>query len=392
MSFGSPRPCPVCQRLTETIEVHRQRFSPGPLGNGYTVVVCSECGLGFADGVPSQEELDSYYAEQSKYTYDGAETESPFDRRRFRMLAEQLANVVPDRRARVLDVGCATGGLLAELRALGYQSLEGWDPSPACAQIARERHKVRVSVGTIAELSQRSDTFDAILLVGVFEHVRDLVPCASVLARRLVPGGVLFAAQPDVAGFVHSTIGPFQQFSAEHVNFFSEITLAAAMRQAGLQHSWTWRGMVEWRQGAFDSVLSGAFRRTRVGPTSAAGCAETLPALRNYVRICEDEDRFLSRRIDLIANTGRSVILWGAGALTRRLEAAGQLQKLKIVGVVDQNPHLAGRIVAGQAVTGPSALAVRSEPIVVCSRAFGAEIREAIVNRWQLKNEVIGLF
>ena len=65
------RPCPVCGGVERRV-LHRQRFLEGPLGAGYDVVVCRHCGAGFADGIPAQEELDRYYAEQSKYTYNHA--------------------------------------------------------------------------------------------------------------------------------------------------------------------------------------------------------------------------------------------------------------------------------------------------------------------------------
>ena len=37
-----------------------------------------------------------------------------------------------DKNASILDVGCANGGLLEALRALGYSNLVGLDPAPAC--------------------------------------------------------------------------------------------------------------------------------------------------------------------------------------------------------------------------------------------------------------------
>ena len=48
------RPCPVCESLADREVLHRQRFIEGPLGDGYDVVVCRNCGTGFADGIPSQ--------------------------------------------------------------------------------------------------------------------------------------------------------------------------------------------------------------------------------------------------------------------------------------------------------------------------------------------------
>src|ERR1700677_5030046 len=112
MSDLKSRPCPVCCDFGRRI-LHRQQFLDGPMGEGYDVVVCNRCGAGFADGIPSQAEMDRYYAEQSKYTYDHAGgAESPWDLKRFELTVEQVAPHLKSLDARILDIGCATGGLL----------------------------------------------------------------------------------------------------------------------------------------------------------------------------------------------------------------------------------------------------------------------------------------
>ena len=254
-----PRPCPVCGGLPRRV-LHRQRFMDGPLGDGYDVVVCGACGAGFADGIPAQAELDAYYAERSKYTYDqtgGAE--SPYDFRRFEQIADQIAASVPSTAARILDVGCATGGLLATLKQRGYKHVLGADPSPACAAAARRLHDVDVRVATLAQLADWTERFDLVLLVGVLEHLREVRPAVETVTRLLAPGGLLYCAQPDVTAFADCVNAPYQQFSVEHVNFFSVSSLNRLMSACGLESRQTWRWLVEWREGVTDSVISGLY-------------------------------------------------------------------------------------------------------------------------------------
>ncbi|MDD2762746.1 MAG: methyltransferase domain-containing protein [Opitutaceae bacterium] len=443
------RPCPVCDGLARRV-LHRQRFMDGPLGDGYDVVVCGACGAGFADGIPTQAELDAYYAGRSKYTYDqtgGAE--SPYDFRRFERIADQIAAFVPSTGARILDVGCATGGLLATLKQRGYRHVLGADPSPACAAAARRLHDVDVRVATLAQLAEWKDRFDLILLVGVLEHLHEVRPAVETVARLLAPDGRLYCAQPDVVAFADCVNAPYQQFSVEHVNFFSETSLNRLMSVCGLESRQTWRWLVEWREGVTDSVVSGIFAPTvqvsgsrlqvagdQPPPAAApqisgsvppspvvpqlrrsvpsAPCSlppapsssvplslspspslslfvdsTTAPAIERYLAKCGQEDRKLTAVIEQLVRSQEPVLVWGAGTLTRRLLATTRLVEANIVAFVDSNTGLQGQHLAGREIIAPAKLSGRPEAIVIASKAFEREILRQIHDQLRLSNRVI---
>lgn len=271
------RPCPVCGGLNRRV-LHRQRFVDGPLGDGYDVVVCRGCGTGFADGIPAQAELDAYYAERSKYTYDHAGgAESPYDFRRFELIADQVVPFLSSPKARILDVGCATGGLLAVLMRRGYANVVGADPSPACAAAARRLHDVDVRMAALAQLADWENRFDLILMVGVLEHLRDVRPAVEKVVRLLTPNGMLYCAQPDAVAFADCVNAPYQQFSVEHVNFFSEASLNHLLATSSLASRRTWRWMVEWREGVTDSVVSGIYSPVAKEPGSKSQVSRVQP-------------------------------------------------------------------------------------------------------------------
>jgi len=57
-----------------------------------------------------------------------------------RSLERCFADWLPaDRNAPILDAGCGEGNLLAFLRAKGYANLSGFDLSPECVRLCRER-------------------------------------------------------------------------------------------------------------------------------------------------------------------------------------------------------------------------------------------------------------
>ena len=396
---GAPRPCPVCASTAEREVLYRQRFAAGPLGDGYAVAVCAACGAAFADGIPGQAELDAYYAERSKYTYahaDGAE--SPFDFKRFEAIADQLEQHLPSKAARILDIGCATGGLLAVLQRRGYTNVVGSDPAPACADAARRLHGIEVRTATLAEHAAWTERYDAVLLVGVLEHVREVRAAVGIAAKLLRPGGVLYCAQPDVEGFAACVNAPYQQFSTEHVNFFSTASLSRLLATAELAPVATWRWLVEWREGVTDSVVSGVFARGAGGVVAGAPAAFDGPrdlvsraALLDYVTRSAAGEAATRRLIEDLVRTQEPLLVWGAGTLTRHLLATTPLGRANLVAFVDSSPHLHGTELAGRKILAATELTGRTERILICSVVFAREIVRMIRAELRLPNRVIML-
>jgi FkbM family methyltransferase len=389
MRLGEPRPCPVCESTGAREVLYRQRFFEGPLGDGYDVVVCENCGAGFADGIPTQAELDRYYAERSKYTYAQAGgAESPYDFKRFETIADQLEPHLPSKDARILDIGCATGGLLSVLRKRGYRNVLGSDPSPACAEAARKLYGIEVRTAALSEHAAWREPFDAVLLVGVLEHVREVRTAIRTAAGLLREGGVLYCAQPDVEAFADCVNAPFQQFSTEHVNFFSGDSLTRAITGLGLVPRQTWQWLVEWREGITDSVVSIAVSRPGVSPAPSEVGRSSAPALRRYITKSCAEEVPLRAAIEELVEKRQPILVWGTGTLTRHLLATTRLGEAMIAAFVDGAP-LRPQHLAGRCVIAPDEIADRPEPIVIISQAFAREITAAIRNKHGLANRVL---
>ena len=384
------RPCPVCGSVGSRRALYRQRFvDGGALGDGYEVMVCEECGAGFADGIPTQAELDRYYAERSKYEYAGSGgEESPYDFHRFKEIVGQVMPFVPARDAAILDVGCATGGLLACFAREGYTQLLGSDPSPACGVAARKLHGIEVRRAAIGELVQWNRRFDLIVLVGVLEHLRDVAPALEIVSGLLASDGLIYCAQPDVESFADCHNAPYQQFSVEHVNFFSAGSLRRVMARAGLSEIRSWRWMIEWREGVTDSVVSGLYSRGRPVP-AASPDAGTRVALERYLAQSHRQELELMPALDHLIQSGESVLVWGAGTLARRLLASSRLGQANIAAFVDSDPHLQGERLAGREILSPQQLSGRGEPIMICSKAFAQEIRTTIREQLKLTNRIL---
>jgi SAM-dependent methyltransferase len=376
--------------------LYEQRFaslSEGSPLHGYDVVLCETCGAGFAQGVPSQADLDAYYRDMSKYENpERGGSPSVQDVARFRAIAGMIAPFIPASDARILEVGCATGGLLHELKQLGFGHVMGLDPSPACALQARALHGIDVVTGTLTERPGKLGTFDVIILLGVLEHVRDTRPALEALRALLGPRGRLFVEVPDVTGFTRFLDAPFQQFSLEHLTFFSEISLASLLQRFGFSTLLGVRGARPHSLSSTMPVLSVIAEKAVASGSALPRDEVTGPALSTYIESSFALERNVRRAIDRLVESQKPVIVWGVGTHTAHLLATCGLGAARIVAFVDSNPRYHGKTLNGVAIESPARLRDRPEAVVVSSRVFQREIVRQLRDALGCCNEVILLY
>jgi SAM-dependent methyltransferase len=152
-----------------------------------------------------------------------------------RLRARRLAAGLPPG-ARVLDVGCGDGRLLAAFAALGY-ACTGTErtqdhPRPGSAAAGVEIH-----AGDLTEAGLPENSFDLCVFWHVLEHLHD--PRASLVeARRVLsPEGRLVVAVPNFESLqaVWSGGGWFHLDLPRHLFHFTPRSLAALLSRAGFR-------------------------------------------------------------------------------------------------------------------------------------------------------------
>lgn len=390
------RKCPICGGDPGDV-LHEQRFDDfggGSLLAGYDVVACRRCGFVYADRIPQQAAFDRHYAEMSKYEYaEHGGHVSPRDAERFDAIAGLIAAALPERSARIVDIGCATGGLVAALQARGYVNAMGLDPSRSCARIARELHGVHVDVGTIFANTLDPGTCDLAIIVGVLEHVRDLHPAIECIERLVIPAGHVYAEVPDLTAFLRWPGAPFQEFSTEHIGFFGPKSLRTLFELRGYELI---RMDLVPRQFTDTTVMPsvcGLFRRT---PCDARATLtiddETEPAIRGYIRRSRQQQAHVAAIIAELAATQQAVAVWGVGTQTRVLLQTTPLAEANITVFVDSNPHYHGKTLHGRPIVSPRDMSSRGDAILVGSFAFQRDIVRLIREDMGMKNRIILLY
>jgi|PersoiStandDraft_1058852.scaffolds.fasta_scaffold27255_2 SAM-dependent methyltransferase len=360
---------------------------------GYDVVACRACGLCFADRIPSQRVLDSYYRKLSKYEYStkggepGGVKSSSFD-----YLAGIAARFLRNRTARILELGCATGTLLAEIRKRGFANVRGLDPSPYCSRAAKRLYGIRVDIGSLFDPSWRGERSDFIVMTGVLEHVRDLRRCLTGVRSGLGCGGRVLIAVPDAEGFTSQVVAPFQEFSMEHITYFTRKSLRALLVRAGFRQIFSERVVLRETATALAPLVIAVFERGSTVRISKRSDETGGRALKAYVQASVRLDNGLQRIISSLVDSRKSFIVWGVGTHTLRLLLMSRLREVRIEAFIDSNPKYHGRRLMGVEIQPPEFLKTSVLPVVISSQMFQKEIESQIRDILGCSNPMIRLY
>jgi 2-polyprenyl-3-methyl-5-hydroxy-6-metoxy-1,4-benzoquinol methylase len=157
---------------------------------------------------------------------------------------------VPDG-ARVLDVGCATGYLAAELTRRGC-TVDGVEFDPAAAEQARRPGRCREVVAgdvespltreAVEAMAGRGDRGpDYVLCADVLEHLRDPWSALAWMRTLLAPGGRAVISVPNIAHWTarrallrgRFDYAEFGLFDRTHLRFFTRASATELAHRAG---------------------------------------------------------------------------------------------------------------------------------------------------------------
>ena len=147
--------------------------------------------------------------------------------------------------ARVLDVGCGSGGLGRFLAVDGRQ-VDGIEPNPERAEEARRflRSVVTGVAGSEASASLTGE-YDAVVFADVIEHIAYPTPTLEWAASRLAKKGRVIALIPNSANWKFRrkvlqgdwSYADTGYFDRDHVRFYDVNTVRELGPSAGLEES-----------------------------------------------------------------------------------------------------------------------------------------------------------
>lgn len=149
-----------------------------------------------------------------------------------RMLKGRLPE---DLQARILDFGCGMGFTLMSLEEMGYKNAEGLDRDRELVAAGRSRGlAVQLVSSALDFLRDHPDSFDAVLLLDLLEHIHpDQHDCfLAALHASLRPGGRIILTVPNANA---SVAWRWRYICWTHETSFTEISLTERLLNAGFQ-------------------------------------------------------------------------------------------------------------------------------------------------------------
>jgi len=397
MKVHNDRNCSICGSKEKYLLLQQNftRISDINLVDHYDINVCKDCGFCFADKIPEQDDFDRYYKEMSKYEkFDLNAKESASDVKRFKAVVTYIEEVLENKSAKIVEIGCANGLLLSMLKDNDYDNLLGVDPSPVCVDTAIKKYKIPAVTGTLANISVEDESVDCLILVGVLEHVRDLNESLIRLHKLLKNRGKLIIGVPDASKYFEGKDAPFQEFSLEHINFFGPGSLVNLVKQNGFSVINLNQVLLEVNSNTYVPVILSTFIKENDSAIDNQVIEDriTIKNLKQYIKKSDNHEKRILRKISTIIQNQEPVLIWGTGALTLRLLGNTELCKANICAFVDSNPKYQGRSINRVPIISPNSLIGRNEVILISTWAFQNEIELQIKNVLKLKNRIIKLY
>ncbi len=229
--------CPACNSNSihpvleaEDFTVSHEKFS---------VWQCDNCTLRFTQNVPAENAIGRYY--QSSDYVSHSDTKSGLINRLYHIVRNYtlqtkrklVQKVTGIEKGSLLDIGAGTGAFAFTMQQAGWQ-VKGLEPDAIARQNALSNHHIQLeSLDALPSLN--TNTFDAITLWHVLEHVHELHNYLQTFNRILKDNGTLIIAVPNYTSY---DADAYKEFWAaydvpRHLYHFSPKSMQLLMQQHG---------------------------------------------------------------------------------------------------------------------------------------------------------------
>ncbi|MEO6230056.1 MAG: class I SAM-dependent methyltransferase [Ferruginibacter sp.] len=200
-SIITRKACPSCngENISKVLTCRDHTVSK----ESFEIWECEKCSLRFTQHVPNQDSIGPFY--QSDTYISHTDTEKGIINKLYKIARNytlkwkmQLVKTVTGKvktPGSLLDIGAGTGAFLQSVNEAGWTA-RGLEPDEGARKICLDNYKLQLdSPEKLFELA--NETFDAVTMWHVLEHVHQLHGYFQQIKRVLKQGGVALIALPN---------------------------------------------------------------------------------------------------------------------------------------------------------------------------------------------------
>ena len=196
-SFISPSTGSVDERYVERVACPvcgSEDYGLRAVKHGFSYAECRVCEFVYLNpqltqqalaGIYNDEDVRSFYFEELLLPYVERDQQKEFHGR-----ARRLRAFVRKKDARLLDVGCAAGNFLGIASRYGFRA-EGLELNNRYVDYAQRHRGVTIQNKPLEEMNYAEESFDAVTLWDVIEHLPQPLKTLKELSRITAQGGVI---------------------------------------------------------------------------------------------------------------------------------------------------------------------------------------------------------
>lgn len=254
--------CPVCDSpdITKVLSVKDHSVS----GEIFVVMECRVCALRFTQDVPDATSIGRYY--QSDEYISHSNTSKGFinglyqrvRKRTLRSKQKLIEKVTGLEQGKLLDLGAGAGAFASQMKNAGWD-VTALEPDAGARSIAKEQFGIELKDISIFH-GLENETFDAITMWHVLEHVHDLHGYVKKLKDLLRENGKLVVAVPN---YLSTDASIYNEYWAaydvpRHLYHFSPKSMMVLMEAYGLMIS---KHLPMWYDSFYVSMLSSKYKK-----------------------------------------------------------------------------------------------------------------------------------
>ena len=231
--------CPVCNNDQTHFALKVKDHSVS--GEYFDVFECPRCSLRFTKNPPASENIGVYYESEDYISHSNTRKgilNGMCHLVRTRTLASKyhvLKKATELTLGHHLDIGAGTGAFVQYMNKHGWKS-SGIEPDEKARNLALTQHQTKL-LPAEAFNSLLPESFDAVSMWHVLEHVHSLYPYLQHIKKILKPNGLVFIAVPNYTSYDGMKYGAnWAAYDVpRHLYHFSPASMKWLLRAAGFQ-------------------------------------------------------------------------------------------------------------------------------------------------------------